>query len=540
MIVLAIFLLSLYLNILALHSKKKWFYPLMIGSFILSVLNMATLEYFYTLELLRPLIVFFAFQKSENNKRQNIKRTILYTAPFLFSLMLITIYRAFFFETQTESYSLTLLFSLKERFFPAIRALLLSIVTDIWNVAIKAWWKPITYNLVNNFPKVILSRYAILSTLGAVCAALFLRFYRWKSKENVGKQENHEIISFIVLAILLGGIPFWITSLHVDVSFPNSRFTLSYLIGVCLLFGFVIEQLSRWRIPATAFISLLIGLSVGLHFLTGYELRVEGEIHESVMRQLSIRIPALEPNTIVMSNYPLGNFNSDNSLIAPLNYLYDQSPGDGTLEYIWVYPDARFEKDFSDLQPNKSYDYDFRVAEFHGGTSQVVVIYQQPEACIRVLDADIDPNDWALEEYMREAAKLSNWDQIRLDGTPNQLPEEIYTNSDVDDWCAIYQQAGVLYQQRQWQQTLNLITMATEQGLQPKHPAEMVLFIRSYANLGDWENAFAMTKQVHEKDPWYDYMLCNVWEYFRITDTYGPEKNDYTSRAMNNLLDCGN
>lgn len=538
MLVLAFLFLSFYLNILALRKDRKWFYPLMIGSLFFAVLNISLLEYFYTLELLRPFLIFFLLQKKQKNRKENIKKTLVYSAPFLIVLFAITIYRTFFFEAQTESYDLTLIQSLRENFLATLGNLSLSVVLDIFTATVRAWWKALSHGISMDLSKLMLTRYGILSAAGAIGTGVFIRFFHWQNKAVSKRQENWQVILFSAAAIILGGIPFWLTGLSVSVDFPNSRFTLSYLLGVCLLFGFVFDRFSRWKIPSTVFLSSLIGLSVGMHFLVGYQLRLEGEAHESVMQQLSVRIPSLEPNTILMTNYIAGSFNSDNSLIGPLNYLYEDSPGDGKLEYLWVYPNARLGNDLSRIESGLDYDYDFIVADFHGNTSQTIVIYKQPGSCIRVLDPELDPKNLILEEYMREAAALSNWNVIDLVGTPNALPEEIYAGSYDDDWCKVYQQAGVLFQQEAWNQVLDLYDEAIMKGYTPKHPDEYRIFIQSYAHLGDWEGAISLTQQVFDRSPDYQYGLCNVWEYFRTSDTFGREKEPYVTEMMDGLLQC--
>jgi len=101
-----------------------------------------TLEYLYTLELLRPILIFVVLHQMGGNAKENLRKTLLYSLPFLSMLFGITIWRSVFFEYQTYSYVLVLIDSLRENFWQDAGRLFSAIPRDINTALIRAWIKP--------------------------------------------------------------------------------------------------------------------------------------------------------------------------------------------------------------------------------------------------------------------------------------------------------------------------------------------------------------------------------------------------------------
>ncbi|MCK6569475.1 MAG: hypothetical protein L6Q45_17490, partial [Anaerolineales bacterium] len=78
-IVLAAFLLSPYLSILAIRDAgRRWFY--FIVSYALAAVNLLTMEYFYFMEFAR---LFIFLQLLSGGLKERAKRTIFYYLPYL-------------------------------------------------------------------------------------------------------------------------------------------------------------------------------------------------------------------------------------------------------------------------------------------------------------------------------------------------------------------------------------------------------------------------------------------------------------------------
>ena len=513
----------------------------MVLSLLLSFINIATLEYFYTLELLRPVLVFIVYQQlsnssdSSSNNKKNLQRTLLITLPFMIILAAITLWRSFYFEYQTYSYKLILLDIFKEDFWQGIKTLLYAVGHDSYTAFVTAWVKPFKAIDPNSIAKVNLFRSWMLTIIVTISSFLFMLFYAKQEKQSRSSKENSMILVVATVAILLAGIPSQLIAYSIDVSFPSSRLTLPYMFGVSLLLALVLDCFHRFRIYAVLVLSILIGFAASMHFRISLDYRLDGESHERIMEQMSIRMPMLQPGTIVMANYLHTSHNSDNSLIGPLNYLYATSPVDETLDYLFVYPRIREGINFFGYEPGQIYEYNFLVTKFIGNTSNVVTVYIHRNQCLRVLDPELDSNNVLLDEYVRQAAALSNWDLIKFDREPNPLPAEIYGELDLSGWCMEYQKAAVAYQKGEWQNVIDIKDAAFAQGMKPRASSEWIIFIESYVNLGNWQKAEEITQYVSSEDPDFDFMLCHVWDRIRLNREVSIEKDDIVQRILASL-----
>ena len=123
------------------------------------------------------------------------------------------------------------------------------------------------------------------------------------------------------LSMLLAGIPFLVTDLPVRLTFPNSRFTLPFALGVAFLLVAIFELLPHWS-NKVLLASALVALAVGLQFNNGYLWREDWQEQKSFFWQMTWRIPDLKPGSILLSSDTPFEYSSDNSLTFPLNWTY--------------------------------------------------------------------------------------------------------------------------------------------------------------------------------------------------------------------------
>ena len=121
--------------------------------------------------------------------------------------------------------------------------------------------------------------------------------------------------------MLLAGIPFLVTDLPLRLTFPNSRFTLPFALGVAFLLVAILELLPRWS-NKVLLASVLAALAVGVQFNNGYLWREDWQLQKSFFWQMTWRIPDLQPGSILLSSDTPFEYSSDNSLTFPLNWIY--------------------------------------------------------------------------------------------------------------------------------------------------------------------------------------------------------------------------
>ena len=106
---------------------------------VLGLYQMLAMEYFFLLELLRPVVIWLALGGCSLPARARLKRTVLNWLPYLAAFGAAFIWRAFFFNFQTENYRMVFLEQLREEPGAALVQLLVNIGKSLWVVIVQAW-----------------------------------------------------------------------------------------------------------------------------------------------------------------------------------------------------------------------------------------------------------------------------------------------------------------------------------------------------------------------------------------------------------------
>ena len=122
--------------------------------------------------------------------------------------------------------------------FHTLLALLQQIGSDLWLVSVDAW-KQIFHLPVAaiNGPLTTLLYWLVVVTVGILIFVLLFqrRDERWSYRPALWA------IGIGFVAMVLGGGPFWLATLKVGLAFPASRFTMSFMLGISLLFAGLLE-----------------------------------------------------------------------------------------------------------------------------------------------------------------------------------------------------------------------------------------------------------------------------------------------------------
>ena len=227
-----------------------------------------------------------------------------------------------------------------------------------------------------------------------------------------------QALMFGVAAMAAGGLPVWVTQLPVSVEYPWDRLTLPLMLGACLAMAGALQLLR----PATLRVALalaLLGLSAGVHFRSNLTYVDESEGLRQFLWQLSWRIPDLEKGTTVVTNDIPLHYYSDNSLTAPLNWMYSPNNHSLDMDYMLYYPTVRVGLALSEPKPGLPIRQAYRAAQFEGSTSQLLALYYAPPGCVHVLDVVLDNSMPNLPASLSAWVPLSRLDLIRAD-TPGR------------------------------------------------------------------------------------------------------------------------
>jgi hypothetical protein len=504
-------MLSFGLGILAVRSpRKKWW--LLLIALPLAAYNHLALEYFFLLEFLRPMLMWFNLQDQGYSSRARLKRVLLGWAPFLLVWVGALVWRFFIFDYQTNNYEIGLLDQLHSAPLTAVGTLLLTIITDLFKVTLGAWALPFSFPAPAQFglrSTLLYSGVILLVMLAALAAAA------WQRKDNAESKPRSTFVPILtgLFAMLIAGWPFWLTSLPVGLSFAASRFTLPFILGVSLFLAGLVRLLPVGCRVQHAILAGLVALAAGYQVIVATEYRRDWNTQKNFLWQMTWRAPAIEPGTVIVANDTPIRFASDNSLVSPLNWMYAPDNHSARLDYMFFYPSIRLETALKNLEPGMPIEKDYLAAAFKGSTDQLVALVYSPPGCLRVLDPDLDPLNQMLPLLIRQAAGLSKVDLIQPDSAQAAVPmPEIFGSEPLHGWCYYFEKADLARQQGDWELVAELGDAAYNQGDYPNDPTERLVFIEGYARTGQWQKAQQQTQEAAAVTPLLQPVLCRLWE----------------------------
>lgn len=510
-IVFDCFLASLWLNLKALdHSRAKvW---LILVGLLLAAVNLFTMEYFFLLEILRPLFLWVALSE-RSIKFDRLKLAAGYWLPFLLVFGGAGYWRAFLFPHQTHNYQPVLMTALKADPLAGLLGLMATVGKDLQAVMLDAWRQ------VLRTPDEALfgGRTALAYWIGLIVLLLvlgtLLRIARPDQQRTV-----RAFLSILVTGLaglLVAGIPFWVTGLPIGLGFPNDRFTLPFMLGAALILAGLLELIPDRFLLRSALTALLVTAAVGQQVQTSFAYRRDWNTQRNLFWQLTWRAPAIEPGTAVVSTDLPFHYFSDNSLVAPLNWIYAPDNHTSAMDYMFYYASVRKDRALK-LEPGKEIYQGYLAADFTGSSDRLLMVDFQPPACLRVLDKEVDAVNPLLPPLMREAARLSNMAVVANESNsaiPTRIPDNIVFGSEpAHGWCYYFEKASLLAQQGNWQAAADLGDQAFALGDYPNDPMERFVFIEAYAHTGKMDRARELSDEVLKIAPLAKAPLDKLWE----------------------------
>ncbi len=503
-IVVCFFFASFLLTLRALKSPSR--YWLFIGlALILSALNLWMLEYFYSLELVRVAVIVYAVWQGAHGERilPVVRRALLHWLPFLLVFIANILYRVFVFTN--VAYENVFFSELRADPFQAILDLLMKISSDLWLVSARAFGTIFRFpNLALDGPLTTLMYLGVVFVVGA----LVLVFFR-RANIHTENRPAYWAIGIGFLAMLLSGGPYWLAKLEISLSFPASRFTMSFMFGASLLVAGLLELIpSKIRI---ALITAIVALSAGRQVMIGDSFLRDWRSQKNLFWQMYWRAPALQPDTLVLMNENLLYY-ADNSISAAVNWIYDSHASADDINYVLFYPSNRLNGSLPSLEQNTLIRYSYIAGEFNGNSSDALAFYYDPPYCLRLLDPDLDSQNRFIPEdsLMRQASALSNPERI-LHVPVSSMPA-FYGAEPAHGWCYYYQKAELARQFGDWEEVNRLATEAFNLDEHFNNPVELFVFIEGYAHAGDWGEAIKLSKEARQVSKSYvDPLVCKLW-----------------------------
>ncbi len=501
-IVLNCFLLSLYFSILAIRTPARRL-PFTVAALALALVNLLTMEYFYSLEFIRLVLFWFIL---DGPWKEKARRVAAFSIPYVLAFLGVSVWRAFFFKNQNASYGYTALTLIRQNPLAGIGSLFQNILVSFWETVPHAWFFAFeTVDVSALGPRTTALAFG-LAFLSVLLIGLYLFMFL-----RVDSSDREWVKGAFVLGIaawLLAGGAFWLVGIQPQLHFSEDRFTMPFMLGSSLLLAALIGWLRVKPSVQYILLAVLIGFSIGKQFQTNTAYRRDWSVQRALFWQMSWRIPSLAPATAVIANDLPLTYSSDNSLSGPLNWIYSAP---GQMDHILLFASIRTGVIFPALAPNLPIHANYLVRMFDGNTSQVVAIDFSPPGCLRVLDPEIDSQNKLLAPIMREAAALNNYAMIRTDAQTG-LPMSVFGPEIEHGWCYYFEQADLARQVGDWPRIVSFGNVAFNLNDYPNDPVERFVFIEGYAHEGDWSKAKELSLESLKVSPGIVRpLLCLLW-----------------------------
>jgi hypothetical protein len=472
-------------------------------------------EYFFGIEGIRFLFLLMFFQGSFI---QRFTQSLKIWLPYLLIWILNAAWLFYYYRFGPyNSYEVTATGS------PSILHILTQALDALWKAGLYIWGQVLVLTFTS------LPAPASLLTLGLIALLLFFLIpYLTRSAQDDEPRNIPFALSLMgigVISILLGRLPTLAAGLPLTLQSSYDRFMVSMMIGgTAFLLGLLELLITNPRARTITF-AVIIALGIGQQFFNANIFRRDWQKQGEIYWQMAWRIPALEPNTVLLTHQMPIDYETDNSFTAPINWMYAPEYTRSDLPYMLLYTEKRIGgATLPALEKGIDINYPYRTVTFRSSTSQAVVIFMPQNGCLRVLD----PNRGDAEIYSRQPAALTEAiplsDPSRIIPNPTQPAVPMFFPEPEHEWCYFFTKAELAQQQGEFEQVVRLAEEAMRNGFQPEDLNEWLVFIEAYALTGDLQTAEDLSTRMLEKDARTRRGVCTVWEQIQAKSQGGSEE----------------
>lgn len=522
-LVLTLLFSSFALNILAIEKPGRyWLFT--IPAIAASLVNLLALDYFFVLELLRPVILFFIICKETNSFWKSVRRSAIHTAPYLAVFLGVGIWRAFFFRYQDYWHPAVLVTQLKTDPIPALLKLPGAFLYNIWVSTVAAWTRPFAFRMLEGIGRTGLLIYTALVVVSAVFVFLVLSKFKTQEQAKEKARSHSEPIILSLACLALAGIPFLVTNLVPDLWTFRSRFNLPFMFGACLLFiaVFCMIPLKPWM-RITLF-SVLVGFCIGQQFVVANQFRLDWYYQNRFYRFFTMRVPHLEKGTLVVANDFPTSLGGAWAYTSALNWIYAPENNTAELSYAFIYGTEKPE-----LKEGNLTKLDYLAGQFDVDYQKILFVYFD-NRCLQILSPQYSFEYPYLEPRLLELPALSKAELIRHNGEGSaKLDERIFSLPASGDWCSYYIKADLARQQGDWEEVARL----GEEGMPVfgrGEDRELFPFIEANAITGNWKQAITLLEEavrlaIDRNQELYLPNYDALWVFIDERTSASPEKN---------------
>jgi hypothetical protein len=499
-------ILSIGFTIKAIREPDKfWIYTFL--SVLTAAYNLFSIEYFFGQEFLRPFFIWFILSEKKIKVKHKIVKTLEYWAPTLFVLIIFLFWRVFFFES--NRYSIITPGDLHANVITYFLNILKNITNDFIVGAINGWSKIFSPEKILDWGSATIKSYWVLIL---ICLALlyfiFDRLIQGKDAVINNEKKKNEYDEWAKQAMLSGfcvsliaTLPYVMAGLNFSNTFPNDRNAITLMVGSSLLFTGLVDYFIQPRKKQIIIASIVISLAIGTQYTTANTYRRDWDQLKYFLWQLTWRVPAIKPGTMIISNELPFAYYTDNSLTAPINWIYSPTSIEKEIPYMFVFARLRSQSGSMVFSPDSSISAPYRAVHFTGNTSNSFGLYLENPGCIRIINKQL-VNELLLQkkwDWIDTAASLSNLNTISSKPESEISIPIIFGIEPAHDWCYYFQKADLARQNKDWNEVVNLADSTKQQGLTPKIASEYFPFIEGYLYNNQINRAEELLKKIIEK-----------------------------------------
>ena len=534
--------MSVWLMVHAYLNRKYWI-PATGFALLLAATHMFTSEYFVGLELLRPLILWILISRQEKSPKRTIQLVLLRWLPYLIILFIYMYWRIYIFEYPPGvTRNTPVVFN--ELFLEPFKALWFLFKTSVKDAAsiMSEGWQMVFDAKLMSFDSVF-GRYRIIISLSAFFLIYFFLNKLFLHDPDEKIRDDWHKYSFLVAlaALLLGGLPIWLIGKSFFES-PNlisaSRFGLPSMLGASFLFILMLYYFIDDLKKRNLILALLVAFAINFHLDNAKNFQYSWEKQKRLYQEMIWRAPGIEPGTAIVTDQEILGYMGQYATSFAIMTVYEH--GKITSPPYWYFPVSYTYPNLDHFVSGESMDGNKLSMQFHGQSSDSLILAFDPELdrCLWILRPQDTDLSLLLSTDMQRLSTISAVDRITENNPVKQnLPEVIFGKPSTKGWCYYFEKADLARQKQKWNDIVELYNQANEGKFQPGNGFEYIPFIEGYAHLGDWENAFQLTKTANRISKGMYHILCPTWQQLAENTPFNSQK-DASLRNAYDLLRC--
>ncbi len=494
--------------------RNYWLFT--IPSMAAALIHLLTMEYFAGLELLRPLLLWFMLHQKGEPVIRSLGRALRAWIPYAAVLVGFLLFRFVFYNrivSAPDANPMVLLETMRANPLAGFLRLLEHALQDFSHLMIFVWANAVGPEVLLTTNRLIWISLALGVLIGLAAGWMLLRGQSPVETYAVARGSFYWQAPLLgVLAVLLGGLPVWITDRQIIVGTWSDRFALAPMVGAVILVVWMVDWLGDRRLRQTGLLAVLLGLAISTQMRTVNRYATYWDIMRNYYWQLSWRAPALEKGTAVVGPEMPFALVGDYAIGFALNALYGGELESYQPDY-WFVDGGRYlgTEIIKDYQPDIPIEYELWNIKFSGTTSQTVpVTFNNARGCLRVLDPiyhdvlPMSPGDSDLMDLVHTPAAI-------LPEAAHPVPEDIFGPEPPHEWCYYYEKADLARTLLDWPRVTALAEEAAAGGFAPENGAELLPFIQAYAMQGQWEAALEASRRATQLTENMNRPVCNLW-----------------------------